>query len=590
MTTFRVRAVPIGVLATVLAVVALAVFPFVGGGPDIDGGPYAAIVAVAVVGVAVVALLPWDRLLASPAGDYAFYVWSGLDIVLIAIAAAASGGGRSPVVLLYFATTLFFVSSYPRLGQVALLVFTFAAWLTMLALTGESPGSGVLVVQFAGLAVVAFLGSFLSGELLQQMHALAAARSESQRRAKLLATVAGAASSINALDPDEVLGHVVDAVIELGFDVANLCLFEDGGTSYRVVHGRGLPERYERGLHPATMGMPALVRQAGATIVVNDYAADPRAVPQLRDLGFRAVAATPIWGDGDELAAVLVGGSRAQRVISPEELEAFQLLARQAEGSLANVRRYEHERLAVSRLAELDNMKREFIATVSHELRTPLTVIQGMGKTLANRWTNLPDEMRSELLSRVNRNADVLAGTIDTLLDFSQLEAGRLEVRPEPFDLGELVRRSVDRLASLFGGRRLEVVVQDGLYVTADPRLIERVLDNLLSNAAKHTLDDARITVEASAVNGTGEARVAVSDDGPGIAPADLEHLGERFYRGSNVAARRTRGAGLGLAFAQQVVGLHGERLDIESEPGRGSTFAFNLPLVGENGADLTPA
>ncbi|MBV9041352.1 MAG: GAF domain-containing protein [Acidimicrobiia bacterium] len=590
MTTFRVRAVPIGVLATVLAVVALAVFPFVGGSPDIDAGPYAVIVAVAVVGVVFVALLPWRRLLASSVGDYAFYVWSAFDIVLIAIAAAASGGGRSPVVLLYFATTLFFVSSYPRLGQAALLLFTFAAWLTMLALTGESPGSGVLVVQFASLGVVAFLGSFLSGELMQQMRALGTARSESQRRAKLLATVAGAASSINVLDPDEVLGHVVDAVVELGFDAANLCLLQDGGTSYRVVHGRGLPDNYEHGVHPATMGMVALVRQAGATVVVNDYAADPRGVPQLRDLGFRAVAATPIWGDGEELTAVLVGGTRSQREISPEELEAFQLLGRLAEGSLANVRRYEHERLAVSRLAELDDMKREFIANVSHELRTPLTVIQGMGKTLASRWTEMPEETRSELLMRVNRNADALAATINTLLDFSQLEAGRLELRAEPFDLGELVRRSVDRLASLFGQRRVVVATDEGLYVTADPRLIERVLDNLLSNAAKHTLDDARVTVRASPLDGTGEARVSVSDDGPGIAPADLEHLGERFYRGSDVVARRTRGAGLGLAFARQVVELHGERLEIESEPGRGSTFAFNLPLVGENDLNLTPA
>jgi signal transduction histidine kinase len=187
----------------------------------------------------------------------------------------------------------------------------------------------------------------------------------------------------------------------------------------------------------------------------------------------------------------------------------------------------------------------------------------------------------------VNRNADVLAGTINTLLDFAQLEAGRLDTRPEPFDLGELVRRSVDRLAPLFGTREVLVVADDGLVVLADPRLIERVIDNLVSNAAKHTPDDARVTVSASPLNGTDHARVAVNDNGPGIPPADLDHLGERFYRGSDVVARRTRGAGLGLAFARQVVELHGERLEIESELGQGSTFAFQLPLVGENGDDL---
>src|SRR5207248_590692 len=328
---------------------------------------------------------------------------------------------------------------------------------------------------------------------------------------------------------DEVLAHVVEAVTELGFDAANLCVFQGDGETYRVVHGKGLPPEYEEGIHPATMGMPALVQEMGSTVVVNDYAADPRGIPQLRELGFRAVVATPIWDDDENLVAVLVGGSRGRHEISPEEVEAFQLLARQAEVSLANVRRYEQERLMVARLAELDGLKRDFIANVSHELRTPLTVIQGMGKTLDTRWADLPDETRVELLTRVNRNADVLAATINTLLDFSQLEAGRLDTRPEPFDLGELVRRSVDRLSTLFGGRELSVAVEDGLVVHADPRLIERVIDNLVSNAAKHTPEQAHVSVSAAAVDSTGEARVAVSDDGPGIAAADLDHLGERF-------------------------------------------------------------
>ena len=118
--------------------------------------------------------------------------------------------------------------------------------------------------------------------------------------------------------------------------------------------------------------------------------------------------------------------------------------------------------------------------------------------------------------------------------------------------------------------------------VHADPQLIERVVENLVSNAAKHTPDDAHVTVSASTFDGAGQARVAVSDDGPGIAPADLDHLGEYFYRGSDEMARRTRGSGLGIALARQLVELHGEQLEIASELGRGSTFAFKLPLVGK--------
>jgi signal transduction histidine kinase len=373
-----------------------------------------------------------------------------------------------------------------------------------------------------------------------------------------------------------VLVHVVDAVIDIGFDAANLCVFSEDGKTYRVVHGRGLPPEYAEGVHPANIGMASLVRDEGTTVVLNDYAGDPRGVPALREVGFRAVIAAPIWDQG-RLTAVLVGGSRDERQVRSEEVEAFELLARQAEVAQTNVRRFEDEREMVQRLADIDQLKTNFIANVSHEFRTPLTVIQGMGKTLGSRWADMDEQTRRELLNRSNSNADSLAEMIDRLLDFSQLEAGRLEARPEDFDLGELVRQTVDRLSSLFGERQVTLEVDDGLVVLADPQLIDRVLDNLVSNAAKHTPEEAHVTVSAAAEDGA--ARVAVSDDGPGIPPADLEHLGERFFRGGDVVARRTRGAGLGLAFARQVVELHGQKLEIASEPGRGSTFSFRVPL-----------
>jgi signal transduction histidine kinase len=575
--TFRVRAVRIGVVATALAIVSVAVLPLIPGHPGIDIAPFAVLLVIASLGAGGVAALPWRRLLERRAGDYVFYTWSAADIVIIGLAAAASGGGRSPVVLLYFATTLFFVSSYPLRGQIGLLVLTYAAWLLLIAFTGESPGGGVVLVQLASLGVVAFLGSFLSSQLVQQMAALGSARGDSEHRAMLLGAVASAATSINVLDPEQVLARVVDAVTAIGFDAANLCVFEEDGKTFTIVQGRGLPPEYEQGVHPADIGMPGLVREHNATVVVNDYAADPRGVPTLREAGFRSVMAAPIWHLG-ELAAVLVGGSRQRRTIASEEVEAFELLARQAEVALANVRRYEDERETVKRLGELDRLKRDFLANVSHELRTPLTVIQGMGKTLASRWQDMEDGTRHELLGRLSRNADTLADTINTLLDFSQLEAGRLEARPQVFDLSDLVHRSVERLGSLFGARRIELAIDDGVHVDGDPRLIERVVDNLVSNAAKHTPETSAVVISTCA-NGS-EAVVTVSDDGPGIAASDLEHLGERFFRGSEVVARRTRGAGLGLAFAREVMELHGRTLDIESRAGGGSTFSFSLPLA----------
>src|SRR5439155_5057999 len=154
---------------------------------------------------------------------------------------------------------------------------------------------GVVFLQFALLAVLAFLGSFLSDQLVERVTALADARQEAHRRAALLAAVANAASAINVLEPERVLSSVIDSLVGIGFEAANLCLFDEDGTTYRVVHGRGLPEAYLVGSHKADMGMPGLVRESGTTVVLNDYAANPRGVPMLREAGFEAVMASPIW-------------------------------------------------------------------------------------------------------------------------------------------------------------------------------------------------------------------------------------------------------------------------------------------------------
>src|SRR5205823_5858657 len=230
------------------------------------------------------------------------------------------------------------------------------------------------------------------------------------------------------------------------------------------------------------------------------------------------------------LRAVLVGGTSTVRRIPSEDVEGMELVAAQAGIALVNAERFE-------RLTELDRLKQDFVSTVSHELRTPLTVIQGLGKTLQQRWDQLEDGLRLELLQRLNENGDSLSSTITSLLDFSRLEAGRLEVRPESFDLGGLVTGVADRVRTLFGTRRLHVDVAAGVGVTADPQLVERVVENLLSNAAKHTPPDCAVRVTLQ-VDG-GHACVAVHDTGNGIPAHEVAHLGDRFFRGGEVHTRR---------------------------------------------------
>jgi len=317
-----------------------------------------------------------------------------------------------------------------------------------------------------------------------------------------------------------------------------------------------------------------MVLKEGKTIVLDDYPARPEAVAAIRDAGFRSVVASPVWVGG-WLAAVLIGGSRQKRCPLPQEVDAFELLAAQAGLSLENVRRYEDELRAVERLQELDRLKSDFLATVSHELRTPVTVIEGIGLTLEQSWARLDDPTRQEMLAGLGANARSLDTIITTLLDFSRLEAGHLEVNFGLLHLTDALRHTAGRLGGLFSEHRFIVDVEPDLVVSADPVLIERAIENLLSNAAKHT--PAQTTVRLSAHLQDGDVIVAVTDDGPGIAEDEVAHLGERFFRGGDVNTRQ-RGIGLGLALVREMLELHKTELHVVTEVGEGSIFSFRLP------------
>jgi signal transduction histidine kinase len=412
-------------------------------------------------------------------------------------------------------------------------------------------------------------------------------RRESEHRAELLATVARTARSLSALESTEVLKAVVQGATTLGLESANLAMFDEIEGTYRVAHGIGLPQEYVEGVHSATAGMLGLVRSTRETVLVDDYANHPNAIPSLKRHGFRSAMATPVWVHG-RLTAALVGGTRDRSEVSPEEVEAFELLAALAGRALENVRAFEDERRTVERMAELDRMKGNFLSNVSHELRTPLTAISGMGLTLEQQWDGLDDEVRRELLARLNANARTLDRIIGNLLDYSRLEAGRMDIRMEPVRVDELLEQVVGRLRTLFGTHPLAVKAERGLLVNGDPLLLDRVVENLLSNAVKHTPAGTTVTLQAR--REAGQVTVAVADDGPGIPPEEQRRLGDRFFRGRDSTARRTRGTGLGLALVREILRLHDSELEVESIVGRGTRFGFRLPPATNAGGGSAPS
>lgn len=572
---FRLRTVRTGVQATFGVLAGLVVYGIVAPPGTIDALPYGILLGLTGLGGGVIALLPWRRLFTSGHGLLVMYAWSVADILIITALIPVTGGIDSEFFWLYCLTAFFMASSYRPRSQVILVGLTAGAYLAALVLTGERLAPAPLVHRFAVIGVLTFMTSFVSRELLDRVRAHAAAQRDSERRATLLSAVTTAARTMSDLDSEQVLEGVVAAAMDLGFDAAMLCVFAADRRTYTVPHSRGVPAVYSDVVHGAREGISAGVMSSGRTVVVSNYAARPDAVPALAREGFVTGLATPVWVNG-EAAAVLASGNRRDIPIGDDVVEAFELLAAQAGRALENARRFEQQHETVTRLAELDELKRDFLSNVSHELRTPLTVVEGLAATLDDHWDRLTEERKRDMLGRVSANALALDEVITTLLDFSRLEAGGITPDRAPVDLGALVGSTVERLSSLFAKHDLVAAVSDGLVVEADVRLLDRVVENLLSNAAKYTPEGTRIEVVARDVGG--EIEVSVSDDGPGIRPEDLAHLGERFYRGGDSDRRSTRGTGLGLAFCVEVLELHGTKLEVASEVGAGSRFTFRLP------------
>lgn len=229
----------------------------------------------------------------------------------------------------------------------------------------------------------------------------------------------------------------------------------------------------------------------------------------------------------------------------------------------------------ITRFREADELKATFVSIVSHELKTPIALIKGYVSTLRREDATWDPAFVQESLSIIEEEADRLADLVENLLEASRLQAGGVTLEKNEVDLPALARRLVTRFDTQSAQHTFEVHFPAGFPVVwADERRLEQVLSNLLSNAIKYA-PEGKVVVSGE-VHGD-QVVVCVSDEGPGIAPADLPHIFDRFYRASEVT-NRTKGAGLGLYLARAVVEAHGGRIWADT-PAKGARICFSLPL-----------
>ncbi len=286
----------------------------------------------------------------------------------------------------------------------------------------------------------------------------------------------------------------------------------------------------------------------------------------------------PIVVPGQARAAgFLLAGISPRKRLDSSYRTFFELVAGQIGTAVAEARAYEQERQRAEALAELDRAKTAFFSNVSHEFRTPLTLMLGPVADMLAR-PELPDPYRQEL-ELVHRNASRLLKLVNTLLDFSRIEAGRIHAHFEPTDISAVTAdlASVFRSAIEKAGLKLTIDCPPlGEPVYLDRDMWEKIVLNLLSNAFKYTFE-GEITV--SLARHDGRVELMVRDTGIGIAESEIPHVFDRFHRIEGARGRSMEGSGIGLALVQELTKLHGGSVRVESAIDKGSTFVVSIPL-----------
>ena len=407
---------------------------------------------------------------------------------------------------------------------------------------------------------------------------------------------------------DQVLQVVTEAAADLlASDGAAIGFVVEEGRFVRIVAGAGPIAATRHQLLPVDNSLLGWVVTNETALTSPDMAADPRNYP-ISALPLKTIVAVPLRSAGLVIGVLAVVNRRDGQPFTDADVHLLQTLGDQVVVGLdrAHVleesRRKEEVLAAKNReLQRATELKSQFLANMSHELRTPLNAINGFSDLLLTEELGQVNETQREFLDSILRNGQHLLGLINSVLDLSKIEAGRMTLILAPSDLRELILGAVTDTAPLRSSKQQECKLEIGtepLPVLADGTRIRQILFNLLSNASKFTPQSGQMTVSAIAtraplplpVDSPGEAVrlvsrdalwVSVQDSGIGIKQEDMPKLFHEFSQVDSSASRQQQGTGLGLALARRFVEMHGGTIGCESIYGTGATFWFILPAEG---------
>jgi two-component system, NtrC family, sensor kinase len=445
-----------------------------------------------------------------------------------------------------------------------------------------------LLKTFTAQAVVAIENV----RLFKELEARTAQLTRSVEELKALGEVSHAVSS--TLDVEKVLNTIVVRASQLaGADGCSIYEYDETAGEFALRATYNYETEYVEALRASPLrkgeGVMGLATKLREPVQVPDINVPGAYQSGIRDLllrlGYRALLSVPLLRE-EQVVGSLSLNRKAPGEFPPGVVDVLKTFATQSVLAIQNARLFREIADKSAQLESASRHKSEFLANMSHELRTPLNAIIGFSEVLSAGMVGDLNDKQAEYLQDILESGRHLLSLINDILDLSKVEAGRMELEPENYDLPSAINNALILVKERASRRGIALGsdVDERLgTLRGDERKVKQVILNLLSNALKFTPEGGRIDV--SAVLREHVAEVSVSDTGIGIAPAHQAAVFEAFHQ-VGTAEKKAEGTGLGLALSRKFIELHGGAIWVKSRLGAGSTFTFTLPLATDHGPD----
>lgn len=490
-------------------------------------------------------------------------------VCLVAVACGLTGAAQPYAVLqllpLLFAS-VFFEDTVSRYG---LAVIAPAAEYAALQWT-SSASPRVTIVRAACYLLLTHFGVALSSLVREAL------RSHWSLYSVLERATTGAGE-------DDLASHGLRAALTVASWQAGAVALSDGPVAIRMAAMAGMSEPVLAHYRDAPLkrgdgGLASSVIGSGQIVEVDDITTSVPRGHVLVSEGIRSMLGVPIPYQGETIG-VLIAFHRGRRKLDARERDRLTAVAEQLGLALGSARAHRRETAVAESLRELNQRKDSFLAAVSHELRTPAATIELAARTLQRGGERLDAAERQRIEDALVSRGRDLRELIESLLDVALTESGDSRLLLEPLDWADALQRWTGDLQARLG-RPVAVELPESRVVSlADPAKVERIVAALVSNAVKFSFDGRPVCVRLDADTTT--IKLSVRDEGMGILPGDVEKIFDRFLQLDGSNTRTAGGLGIGLTLVRHFTALHGGRVEVESEPGEGSTFTVTLPRTG---------